>query len=83
MDAAIAHMAGKRGIQFPAQTVHVAVILKPGDDSIAISLYTNYSLNRLLPDDLIEQVAVALEVKEKPVWHLDYSRWRWRLPLCV
>ncbi|OBZ69226.1 hypothetical protein A0H81_10938 [Grifola frondosa] len=79
MRAALQHIVGCHGLQFPENALRVSsTILEAYDDMMIVSLYTNFTLYNVPPDDVIETLGRALGVIEQPKWYLDIARWHWK-----
>ncbi|OBZ69299.1 hypothetical protein A0H81_10926 [Grifola frondosa] len=78
MQTALEHIAGRHGLQFPGGALQViSSVLKAYEDMMIVSLYTNFTLYNVPPEDVIETLGLALGVDERPKWYLDVARWHW------
>ena len=53
---------------------------KPDEESLVISMYTNYDLEdteSLPSEEAIERLQKALGLQEPPAWFLDNEAWKW------
>ncbi|OBZ69147.1 hypothetical protein A0H81_10939 [Grifola frondosa] len=78
MRAALRHIVGCHGLQFPDNALQVVPsVSRAYKDMMIVSLYTNFTLYDVPPEDVIDTLGRALGVDEQPKWYLDVARWHW------
>ncbi|KAI0915605.1 hypothetical protein AcV5_003784 [Taiwanofungus camphoratus] len=81
MEAAVGFIADRVGLQFPPQSLLVAIPLRPPGVRV-VSVYTNYNLDGASSEENVKafgkQLAKELNMDEQdPKWYLNGISWHW------